>query len=71
VQGWQVFRVRSAVDQWISGRDPVLALAVQTAAGVPLSVNVSRHGAHHPVLILFNDDGSQSTGKFFIDNNRR
>ena len=74
--GWQVFRVKSAVRDWISGltsstmtsstTNMGLAVVALSALGHPVAVRLSRRcdrdANQQPVLVLFNDD--PSTGSY-------
>lgn len=65
IEGWQIFRVRSAVQDWIqnsTSNQLVFMAKAFTALSQPVSLRVSqrrdRHVNHQPVVILFNKDAS-------------
>ena len=71
--GWEVFNVKEAVMDWVTGRRLNKGLLVTTTTLFEQSVNVrfARRNEHHnskqPILVLFDDDARMLTASAFSD----
>ena len=73
IEGWQIFRVKSAVidlmEQPSSSSQMEFWVTAVSATLQPVHLRVSRrrdrHANHQPVLVLFNDDASSTSSPSF------
>ncbi|XP_043269328.1 bone morphogenetic protein 2-like [Venturia canescens] len=66
--GWQVFNVKQAVLAWVAGSPNLgLLVTVSNIFNEKVIIEFSRRNEYHnskqPILVLFNDDGKESTRK--------
>ncbi|XP_074648779.1 bone morphogenetic protein 2-like [Tubulanus polymorphus] len=75
---WEVFTVKTAVEQWLNRSSPNNGFLVTASSlsGEPLNSTIIRfaqRGQHHeskqPVLVTFADDGRTKKERYYADNN--